>query len=223
MSKGVRRSWQKLLLIFLVALANGVLLLIVSMSLASLPAPPPAPTTAPRPTALAASPATPTPLPTSPPSPVPILVPSPSPLPLPDQLTPGELPPDTATIIYVPELTGIPLTVRGLQASCFRASDSLGLLGAINQGPTVASYRIELAPFRGDGRYHTGADGGEIGGSVSITGLVQMFIGPPFDAAALVARDGALGYLRFSGRGVDGRRGEGLIRWECTETKPLPQ
>lgn len=208
----------------LVALANGLLLLLVSMSLASLPTPAPGPTAAPSPTLVVAeSPATP-PAPVAPPAtPVPLVAPSPSPLPLPDQLTPGELPPDTATIIYVPELTGIPLTVRGLQASCFRAGDSLGLLGALNQGPTVANYRIELAPFRGDGRYRTGADGGEIGGNVSITGIMQMFIGPPFEAAALVARDGALGYLRFSGRGIDGRRGEGLIRWECSETKPLSQ
>ena len=36
-----------------------------------------------------------------------------------------------------------------------------------------------------------------------------------FDALAEVVRDGALGRLNFTGLGVDGRRGSGVLRWEC--------
>jgi hypothetical protein len=127
---------------------------------------------------------------------------------------PGELPLNTAILSFVPE-GGLPTTVDRLQASCGRVRDSLGLLGSYLGGPLVARYQITIAPFRGSGTYRNTAASAEIGGSVSISGSFQMFIGPPYDAVAEVVRDGALGRLNFTGMGVDGRRGSGVLRWEC--------
>ena len=112
---------------------------------------------------------------------------------------------------------GFPVSVDDLPVTCTRIGDSLGLAGASLQGPVVARFQLTIAPFGGDGSYR--AD--RIGGSVSIPGQVQLFVGPPFDASADVGRDGALGRLSVSGLGVDGRRGDGTIRWECSEVRRI--
>src|SRR5437773_2131209 len=73
----------------------------------------------------------------------------------------------------------------------------------------------------GAGTYLTDAAHGESGATINLVGIVQLFIGPPYQTQAVVARDGTLGQVRFSGTSVDGKRGEGVVRWECSETKPL--
>jgi hypothetical protein len=135
-------------------------------------------------------------------------------------LASGELAPDTATLLYLSEL-GAPVTVEPLQATCTRFGESLGLFGS-SGGPLVGRYQLSIAPFRGNGVYRTDAQRGEVAGSVSIAGLLQLFVGPPFETTAEVARDGALGRVRFSGTGVDGRPAAGIIRWECSEVRPAP-
>ena len=199
-------------------LANGLLLAIIGLAIGLQLGPPPAPT----PAVSGAGPLPPTPSPVATGSPLPS--PSPSPLPFvtptrpptlaPARPVPGELPPNTAILSFVPE-SGAPTTVDRLQASCGQLGDSLGLLGSYLGGPLVARYQITIAPFRGSGTYRNTAASAEIGGSLSISGRFQMFLGPPYDALAEVVRDGALGRLNFTGLGVDGRRGSGVLRWEC--------
>ena len=219
---------SRVLLVTLVACADVLLLLALARILAPAPIRPEAqasPTAAVAPSVSVEARALPPPSPSppSPPSPIalPVLpTPSPSPSPEPVTLVAGELPPDTALLDYLPE-DGNPLAVQGLQASCNRSGDSLGLLGAQPTGATVARYQVTIAPFHGDGTYLTDAAHAEIGGSINIVGIVQLFIGPPYQTQADVARDGTLGQVRFSGTSVDGKRGEGVVRWECSETKPL--
>src|SRR5207249_3369219 len=110
----------------------------------------------------------------------------------------GELQPDTAAISYAPE-SGIPTNVERLQATCNLAGDSLGLAGFTLEGPVVARYLVTIAPFRGDGEYRSDSSQAQIGGSVAITGQLQLFISPPYETIADIARDGALGRLKFSG------------------------
>jgi hypothetical protein len=209
----------------LIFLACLLLIGFGSFATGGLPAAPPVPTPSPPPAPLATATAapSPSPSPTSPRPPIavsPSTSPSPVPSPLPARLTAGELPPDSAALTFTPE-AGFATTIEPLQASCNHSADSLGLIGARLEGPIVARYQISIAPFRGDGQYRTNATEAEIGGTVAATGQLQLFIGPPYEKIADVARAGALGQLRFSGMNVDGRRVDGLLRWECAEVKDL--
>ena len=151
---------------------------------------------------------------TPPPSPVASPQAVASPLALPGRPVPGELSPGTAALTYAAE-SGLATRVEPLSATCARFGDSLGVYGQSGGGPLAARYQLTLAPFRGDGTYRTDAQEAQIGGSISIAGLLQIFVGPPFETVAEVAGDGALGRLRFNGTGVDGRRVSGVLRWEC--------
>lgn len=183
-----------------------------------LPAPPATPSPAPavlaEPTASPEPSAAPTPAP-SPPRPPAVTRPSPSPSP-----SPGVVPSGGAFLTYVPE-RGIPFTVERLQASCTRSGDSLGLFGSRLDGAAVARYQFSIAPFRGSGTYRTDGTASEVGGSISIVGRLSVFIGPPFETAAAVAGDGLLGQVRFSGAGLDGKRVEGVVVWECADVRRL--
>jgi hypothetical protein len=210
-----RNVWRSLLIVLGLLLANGALLAVIGLAVGlqpgQSPTPPPTvalppPTPSPLPVAQAA------PSPTA--SPLPFIAPTRLPTLAPARPVPGELPLNTAILSFVPE-GGLPATVDRLQASCGQVGDSLGLIGSYLGGPLVARYQITIAPFRGSGTYRNTADSAEIGGSVSISGALQMFVGPPYDAVAEVVRDGALGRLSFTGPGVDGRRGSGVLRWEC--------
>lgn len=177
----------------------------------------------PAPTAAGETPeaAVPTPPGVSAPTPAPSPSPSPSPSPAatsPGRPTPGELPPDTASLSYAVE-SGISATVEPLEATCSRYADNFGVAGASRGGPNPTRYQISVAPFRGDGLYRADAQVVEIGGNITVAGLLQFFIGPPFETAAELAGGGALGRLRFGGSGVDGRPVSGVLRWECSVVK----
>ena len=195
------------------ALANGVLVAIIVLAVGQAPQPAASgPTASPSPSPLPS--ASPLARPPAPAAPLPLPSPTPRPRPTVSRPMPGELPPNSAILTYIPE-GGFATTVDRLQATCNRVGDSLGLIGAYLGGPYPARYQITIAPFRGSGSYRNTAARAEIGGSVSMSGVFQMFVGPPYDAQAEVARDGALGQLAFTGVGVDGRRGDGVLRWEC--------
>jgi hypothetical protein len=83
------------------------------------------------------------------------------------------------------------------------------------RGPTVGRFDLTIVPFRGSGQYRSDAAHGEIGGSISVTGSLQAFLGPPQESAAEVAADGALGEVRFATTHIDGRPLTGSMRWEC--------
>lgn len=209
------RLWRTIGIVVGLVLANGALVAIIVLAVGQAPPQPVvgSPTASPRPSP-PPSPAA----PTAPPAPlVPLPLPSPTPRPRPTltRPLPGELPPNTAILTFIPE-GGFPTTVDRLQATCNRRGDSLGLIGSYLGGPYPARYQIAIAPFHGSASYRNTAASAEIGGSVSISGVFQMFLGPPYDAQAEVARDGALGQLAFSGVGVDGHRGDGVLRWECS-------
>jgi hypothetical protein len=160
------------------------------------------------------------------PSPAASLSPSPlaavpSPSPEPGLGSPGDLPADTATLTYALQ-SGAGTTLAGFQASCERLSQGLGLTGSLIQGPVPARYQLTIVPFHGDGSYRTDATGGEIGGSFTVVGQVQLFVGPPYLTTAQVGRDGALGRVRFSGPNLDGRLVDGTLRWECSSVANAP-
>jgi hypothetical protein len=115
--------------------------------------------------------------------------------------------------------TGVQAIVDGFQARCTRSADALGVFGSVLRGPSIGRFDLTIVPFHGSGRYRSDTTHNEVGGSISVTGSVQAYLGPPQESAAEVAADGALGEVRFATTNIDGRPLIGSLRWECSEVQ----